>query len=196
MAPTRLPPSPQPADHPSTLRDVPDSQTVFLSPCPHTPLTLIVDIVERAAPPAHPCATDPAALKYHYDDIASSEVDHSLLSKHRAEEVLMPKRERTVVLEEGRRVEGGWGMVGLQVAEEPRGSGDTEGLGDGRVDEGGEGTILALGMVRLEEVDADVLVCVSGAHGDGVKEEAVGMRDRVVRTLRVRDWGLFGGGEG
>lgn len=54
----------------STIREVPDNQEVYLS---RTGLTSIIfEIVERAAPPTHPCTNDAEALQYHYKDITAA----------------------------------------------------------------------------------------------------------------------------
>lgn len=72
-------------------------------------------------------------------------------------------------------------------------------------------TVLLVTLLRLEEQKTDVVVCVNIPHTSGeydpedidleegklggLVEEGVRVRDRVVETFEVVEWGLFGGEE-
>jgi len=51
------------------IRQVPDNQEVYIARGGLT--TIVFELTERAAPPAHPCVTDEQALRYHYDDMVA-----------------------------------------------------------------------------------------------------------------------------
>ena len=59
----------------STIRDIPDHQEVLL--LKDGQCSIVLEIVERAAPPTHPCTTDMEALDYHYKDMTSNEYTNS-----------------------------------------------------------------------------------------------------------------------
>jgi len=59
----------------STIRDIPDHQEVLL--LKDGQCSIVIEIVERAAPPTHPCTTDMEALDYHYRDMTSNEYTNS-----------------------------------------------------------------------------------------------------------------------
>lgn len=50
---------------------MPDHQEVLL--LEDKRCLIVIEVVERAAPPTHPCTTDEAALEYHYKDVVSNE---------------------------------------------------------------------------------------------------------------------------
>lgn len=70
-----MPPSPprSQTDHPSTIRQVPDHQEVYLDKDGFT--SIIFDIAERVGLPGTGPATDGAALTTHLEDIVDTDVD-------------------------------------------------------------------------------------------------------------------------
>lgn len=200
----------------SDLRQVPDTQEVRLS---RTSLTsVVVDILERAQPPAHPCHTDEEALDYHYRDVVSNETRY--VSQREREQLNIRRTEGAGEEEKEKRVwerrpvamghlEGvpAWTITATQhpVRPAPQANGDT--------DEGGEEeqtvdfTGISLTLVRLREQKTDILIAVNAPYVRGeydaadvdlregklgtVMKGALEVRDEILGSFTVVDWGLF-----
>lgn len=67
------------------IREVPNSQEVFLLQDGNC--SIIIEILERAQPPAHPVNSDMEALEYHYKDVTSNEYSSYSRSGYEVEEV-------------------------------------------------------------------------------------------------------------
>ncbi|GIZ47659.1 hypothetical protein CKM354_001074400 [Cercospora kikuchii] len=167
----------------SQIRQVPDTQEVFL----HTEgfSSMVFDILERVENASN---DDVEALKFHLSDIIDSEPDAAASTVlETASEFGLGKMPGTKCLSLVARVPAGEKMRGR--ANEPKG-----------------GVVVFVILVRLERVETDFVVSVNlpvmreGAVGEGgdVKEVEglldVGrkVRERVVGSLQVKDWGLFG----
>lgn len=69
----------------STIREVPDNQEVFLHRDGN--YSIIIEVVERACPPDHPCKTDMEALDYHYKDATANEYTNNSRNGYEVQEV-------------------------------------------------------------------------------------------------------------
>ncbi|CZT15364.1 related to human MOG1 protein [Ramularia collo-cygni] len=165
----------------STIRQIPDTQEVYLAQTGYT--SLLFDILERVTEPEE----DLEALKFHLGEIVEEDVGE------------------VRVFEEGRGVDLP-GLVGVKAftlsARAPPGE-----KMRGRAHEPREVGILVL-LVRLEGVGTDLVVTVNVPVGivddsqgqqsgdDGrLMEEGKEVLERVRRSLEVKDWGLFVGDE-
>ncbi|KAI9788619.1 MAG: hypothetical protein M1816_006765 [Peltula sp. TS41687] len=169
----------------SSIRQVPDNQEVYLS---RTGLTSIIfDLTERVV--------DDAALRYHLQDI----LDDADADRARVRGTSLARVDN---LPEDTPVYTLFATIQNQdqaQREERQAQQQTQTL-----------TVILLILVRLVAQRTDVVVSINVPHvcveenknnddddddllGGPQLEEAVRMRDEVLRTLRVRDWSLFDG---
>ncbi|KAF2211982.1 hypothetical protein CERZMDRAFT_97900 [Cercospora zeae-maydis SCOH1-5] len=170
----------------SQIRQVPDTQEVFL----HTEgfSSMVFDILERVSPPAIASDDDVEALKFHLSDIIDSKPDAAASTiLQTATEFPLVKMPETKCWSLVARVPAGEKMRGR--ANEPKG-----------------GVCVFVVLVRLENVQTDFVVSVNlpvmregtgadmgdTAEVEGLLETGKKMRERVVGSLQVKDWGLFG----
>ena len=174
----------------STVREVPSTQEVFVPATTSTDTSIIIDILEPPLPIAPSTGApsdgnpDLAALQIHWDDIASPHASHVFSI--------------TPVAALGARA---WCVLGT-----------VEGGGGGG---GGGYTAILATVIRLERVKTDLVVSVnvpisateaarersvcapgSAERGNGGEmgealRAGCDIRDLLLGTLEVRDWGLF-----
>lgn len=58
----------------------------------------------------------------------------------------------------------------------------------------GEWTAVVMTVVRLLEVETDLVITVNVPEEEGAGDAKL-VRDEVIKSLQVVDWGLFGGAE-
>ncbi|KAF1956799.1 Mog1p/PsbP-like protein [Byssothecium circinans] len=161
----------------SQIRQVPDHQEVFLDANGYS--GAIVEILEYVDKP-----TDEEALQYHFADLVEGTGDSTdLLTQGRA---VVGKMPTTPVLT-------------LSFIQTP-----------GPTDRPGRKTpdfvAIHLLLLRLKEQGTDILITINAPHYAGEYEkpaqegemtqlmrDAAGVRERVLESLEVRDWGLFRG---
>ncbi|KAK5135051.1 hypothetical protein LTR08_005711 [Meristemomyces frigidus] len=165
----------------SEMRQVPDHQEVWLDPNGFT--SIVVEILERVEKP------DLEALQHHLDDLVEEDAgEMKVWTSGVAHFVRLPQGTPAYTL----------------LATTPPGAKQR-----GRAHEP-EFVGVILMLVRLEAQKTDLIVAINVPHVEGSYDEsgvdfeggelgvlmgkAGGMRDEVVRTLEVRDWGLFGEG--
>lgn len=175
----------------SQIRQVPDHQEVYLDRSGFS--SVVFDILERV----HNAQNDDVeALKFHLQDIVESDASTTIVHRIEAKNVKLAKMPDLKALTLVATCPPGEKMRGR--ANEP----DAVGV--------------CLLLVRLEgKWETDLLCtvnvpCVSGDEGGDVKEDdgedgkmkierllLVGcqIREKVMATLEIRDWGLFGEGE-
>lgn len=185
----------------STLRDVPSNQEVYLQTDGLT--SIVIEILEYACPPEHPCKTDEEALKYHYADmVAGGHVREGTEDEETTRfwavgfDVHMPRLEGTQDV----RV---LSTVGTQT---PIRIGSSTGGGDaGKIDF----TALLVTLIRLPALQADMLITVNVPHAKGeydaasldlekgmwgsLIERGLEIRKELWESFEVKDWGLFQG---
>ncbi|KAF2666731.1 Mog1p/PsbP-like protein [Microthyrium microscopicum] len=181
----------------STMRDIPDTQEVFLDPNSNT--NIIISLLERVTTITSNNSNnsdDHSALQTHFQDMYADETDKS--GNRDTANVLGV---RNLPIPPGTSNGGtvtayiltAWMATADAARQEQRERGREEVLGTGVV----------MGLVRLENVKTDVLVCVNvpRAAADGELGEtalgdmlgpAVGMVEEAVARMDVKDWGLFG----
>ncbi|KAK4496935.1 hypothetical protein PRZ48_011384 [Zasmidium cellare] len=166
----------------STIRQIPSNQEVHLSSSGYT--SIVFDILERVDKPS-----DEEAVKFHLEDILEDEMEGVRIWGG-VKEVRMEKVE---------------GVKAYEVfATSPPGEKQR-----GRAHEPDFVGILLL-VVRLEAQGTDIVIAVNVPHVEGeggyvkgsvdlesgrkglLLEEGEAVRERVRKTFRVVEWGLFG----
>ncbi|KAI9716718.1 MAG: multicopy suppressor of ts gsp1 [Chrysothrix sp. TS-e1954] len=187
----------------SEIRQVPDNQEVRLSPSSLT--SVIFDIVERAEPPSHSCRTDAEALRYHYDDVVSTQPERS------KETALPDTAEETRVLEPPKLVlmpklghkYPVWTMLATQTPKDPAPANDGE-------KSRAEFTAMFVTLIRLETAKTDVIVTVTVPHVLGeegytthedvdldvgketpLMVEGREILEQILHSFEIVEWGLF-----
>ncbi|KAI9738194.1 MAG: hypothetical protein M1834_008692 [Cirrosporium novae-zelandiae] len=168
----------------STIRQVPDHQEVYLATNGFS--SIIVELNQRV--PSSKAATDAAALKYHLDDLNDADDKVQVLEAKNMVLTQFPAGTSTSLL------------LATTSRPAPRSPPRTP---IPKI------TGLILLLVRLIPQETDVLVTVNlpympgefeegdvdvegGRIGGRILEDGKAIMEVVVRSLEVRDWGLFG----
>ncbi|KAI9670088.1 MAG: hypothetical protein M1829_004816 [Trizodia sp. TS-e1964] len=160
----------------SDIRQVPDNQEIYLDRSGST--NIIFDITERV----ETTADDQAALVYHLEDIVESVEEMKIWATHPA---VVPSLPPTTQI-----------LTTLATSTSP-----------GNQVPAADFTAILLTLIRLEAQKTDLLVVVNIPHIPGcyvpgevvlehgkqgkLIEGAIEMRDRVLASLKIEDWGLF-----
>ncbi|KAK4549074.1 hypothetical protein LTR36_007530 [Oleoguttula mirabilis] len=164
----------------SAIRQVPDHQEVYLDQAGFT--SIVVEVLERVEKP------DDDALQYHLQDLAEEDVGDVKVWGQGCEPVHFSK------LPQGT-------PAYTLLATSPPGAKQR-----GRANEP-EFVGILLTMIRLVEQKTDLIIAINVPHVAGTYDEAevdlaggkygklieaaMGLREKVVETLEIRDWGLF-----
>ncbi|KAF2827721.1 Mog1p/PsbP-like protein [Ophiobolus disseminans] len=161
----------------SQIREVPDHQEVYLDTDGYS--SIVIEILEYVDKPS-----DEAALQYHFADLVDGTGDSTTILK----------QERVEFGDNGLRDKPALALTFIQTPASPPPKRKTP-----------EFVYIHLLLLRLKEQGSDVVVSVNVPHYKGEYEEAKegedtrlmkdgwAVRERVRETLRVVEWGLFGG---
>ncbi|KAJ9647044.1 hypothetical protein H2201_007212 [Coniosporium apollinis] len=157
----------------SNIRQVPDHQEVYLDSNGFT--SVMFDILERVDEATAP--NDEEALKYHFNDIVSGTGDHT--------ELYVPGDAPLAKLPTTRALT----LLATQHPTAKRASTDAD------------FTVIQLILIRLASQETDIVISVNVPHVPGedrdedvemLVETAKWMRDQILGSFEVRNWGLFG----
>ncbi|KAL8831260.1 MAG: hypothetical protein Q9170_005379 [Blastenia crenularia] len=172
----------------SNIREVPDHQEIYLDASGFS--SIIVEINERVSQPS----TDEEALKFHFQDIVDDQDASRIWHTDVAHLSHFPPSTPCYTL--------------LATTTPPS---PTEGNVQRALTP--DFTAVILTLIRLVPQSTDIMVTINIPHIPGHQEtsdgavsfdegkfgslvqEGMRIRDELWRTLEVRDWGLFGGGE-
>ncbi|KAI4113652.1 MAG: hypothetical protein LQ338_008141 [Usnochroma carphineum] len=172
----------------SNIREVPDHQEIYLDASGFS--SIIIEVAERVSQPA----TDEEALKFHFQDIVD---EHDMGRIWHTEVVQLPHFPADTPC---------YTLLGTTTLPPAT---------NGNVNRPLTPTFTAiiLTLIRLVPQSTDIVVTINIPHIPGhqepsngevdfeegklgsLVEEGMRIRDEIWRTLEVRDWGLFGGGE-
>ncbi|KAL8932525.1 MAG: hypothetical protein Q9216_006798 [Gyalolechia sp. 2 TL-2023] len=173
----------------SDIREVPDHQEIYLDASGFS--SIIVEIAERVSEPP----TDDEALKFHFEDIVEEQDTGRIWQTDSANLPLFPPNTPCHTLL-------------ATTTPPPAPNGNIQRPLTPKF------TAIILTLIRLVPQATDIVVTINIPHIPGQQEpsddgavnfeqgkfgslveEGVRIRDEVWRTLQVKDWGLFDGGE-
>ncbi|KAL8694013.1 MAG: hypothetical protein Q9218_001251 [Villophora microphyllina] len=171
----------------SNIREVPDHQEIYLDASGFS--SIVIEIAERVTDPS----ADNEALKFHFEDIVDEQDTGRIWRTDVAHLPHFPPNTPCLSLL-------------ATTHPQPATNGNTRALTPNFV-------AVLLTMIRLEPQSTDLIVTVNIPHIPGhqeptddevdievgklgsLVEEGVKIRDEVLRTLEIKDWGLFDGGK-